>query len=111
MLHREIVGWEDANTHAGRFTRGVGTLAAVTLALRRPLAARSARPVARRRLVRVARGRRRGLSLTFDDARESQLDAGVPLFAEYKTRVTFYLTANDLSRSRRRVEAGGGCGP
>ena len=41
-------------------------------------------------------GARAAVSLSFDDARESQLDVGVPLFAEHATRVTFYLTANSL---------------
>jgi len=41
-------------------------------------------------------GRRTAVSLTFDDARASQLDVGVPLFAEFGTRVTFYLTANNI---------------
>jgi peptidoglycan-N-acetylglucosamine deacetylase len=41
-------------------------------------------------------GARAALSLTFDDARESQLDVGVPLFAEHETRVTFYLTADNI---------------
>lgn len=42
------------------------------------------------------RGYRAAISLSFDDARESQLDQGVPLFAETGTKVTFYLTASNL---------------
>jgi peptidoglycan/xylan/chitin deacetylase (PgdA/CDA1 family) len=48
--------------------------------------------------------------LSFDDARESQLDVGVPLFAATGTRVTFYLTAtNATSRApewRKAAAAG-----
>jgi peptidoglycan-N-acetylglucosamine deacetylase len=47
-------------------------------------------------------GARAALSLTFDDARESQLDVGVPLLAEHGIHVTFYLTANDM---RGRADA------
>ena len=41
-------------------------------------------------------GARAAVSLSFDDGRESQLDQGLPLFAETRTKVTFYLTANNL---------------
>jgi peptidoglycan/xylan/chitin deacetylase (PgdA/CDA1 family) len=41
-------------------------------------------------------GHRAAVSLSFDDARESQLDVGVPVFAETRTKVTFYLTASNL---------------
>jgi peptidoglycan/xylan/chitin deacetylase (PgdA/CDA1 family) len=41
-------------------------------------------------------GARAAVSLSFDDARESQLDRGLPVFAEMRTKVTFYLTANNL---------------
>jgi len=39
-------------------------------------------------------GARAAVSLSFDDARPSQLDVGMPVFAERSTHVTFYLTAN-----------------
>jgi peptidoglycan-N-acetylglucosamine deacetylase len=42
------------------------------------------------------RGMRAAVSLSFDDARGSQLDVGIPLFAERATHVTFYLTANSV---------------
>jgi peptidoglycan-N-acetylglucosamine deacetylase len=42
------------------------------------------------------RGMRAAVSLSFDDARGSQLDVGVPLFASRATHVTFYLTANNI---------------
>ena len=41
-------------------------------------------------------GKRAAVSLSFDDARESQLDQGLAVFAETGTKVTFYLTANNL---------------
>jgi peptidoglycan/xylan/chitin deacetylase (PgdA/CDA1 family) len=41
-------------------------------------------------------GVRAAVSLSFDDARESQLKTGVPLFERYNTAVTFYLTAQDI---------------
>jgi peptidoglycan-N-acetylglucosamine deacetylase len=41
-------------------------------------------------------GYRAAVSLSFDDARESQLDVGAPVLAETRTKVTFYLTAGDL---------------
>src|ERR671910_1560502 len=42
------------------------------------------------------RGLRAAVSLSFDDARGSQLDVGIPLFARRATHVTFYLTANNI---------------
>ena len=44
------------------------------------------------------RGMRAAVSLSFDDARGSQLDVGIPLFAKRATHVTFYLTANNIGR-------------
>jgi peptidoglycan/xylan/chitin deacetylase (PgdA/CDA1 family) len=41
-------------------------------------------------------GYRAAVSLSFDDARESQLDVGAPVLAETRTKVTFYLTAGNL---------------
>jgi len=41
-------------------------------------------------------GKLAAVSLSFDDARASQLDQGVRLFAETSTKVTFYLTVNNL---------------
>jgi peptidoglycan-N-acetylglucosamine deacetylase len=37
-------------------------------------------------------GKRAAISLSFDDARPSQLDNGLPLLARYEARVTFYLS-------------------
>jgi hypothetical protein len=36
-------------------------------------------------------GRRAALSLTFDDARESQVDVGIPLLSAQGVRATFYV--------------------
>ena len=43
-------------------------------------------------------GYRTAVSLSFDDARESQLDVGAPVLAETRTKVTFYLTAGNLGK-------------
>jgi peptidoglycan/xylan/chitin deacetylase (PgdA/CDA1 family) len=55
-------------------------------------------------------GKRGALSLSFDDARPSQLDAGMPLFAEYGARVTFYLEGRNVAAraSEWRRAAGAG---
>lgn len=53
---------------------------------------------------------RAAVSLSFDDARESQLTAGIPLFEQYRTAVTFYLTGGEIGDRgpawRRAAEAG-----
>ncbi|HRY46818.1 MAG TPA: polysaccharide deacetylase family protein [Candidatus Paceibacterota bacterium] len=41
-------------------------------------------------------GKRAALSLTFDDARPSQIDAGLPLFERQRARVTFYVSPRNL---------------
>jgi len=41
-------------------------------------------------------GKRAAVSLSFDDARASQLEVGVPLFKELGVAVTFYLTASSI---------------
>jgi peptidoglycan-N-acetylglucosamine deacetylase len=41
-------------------------------------------------------GVRAALSLSFDDARPSQLDAGLPVFARHQVRVTFYLSPGNI---------------
>lgn len=46
-------------------------------------------------------GKRAALSLSFDDARPSQVDNGVPLFDRHGVKVTFYLTP---SRINERLE-------
>jgi len=41
-------------------------------------------------------GRHAAVCLTFDDARPSQVDVGVPLFNEYGVRATFYVTPSSV---------------
>ena len=47
-------------------------------------------------------GRRAALSLTFDDARPSQIDAGLPILDRHRVRATFYVSFTNLER---RLEA------
>ena len=55
-------------------------------------------------------GVRAAVSLSFDDARESQLTVGVPVFERYRTAVTFYLTGREIGDRgpewRRAAETG-----
>jgi peptidoglycan/xylan/chitin deacetylase (PgdA/CDA1 family) len=57
----------------------------------------SSRPAARDSRFSWPDGKKAAISLTFDDARPSQLTAGVALFAQYNTPVTFYLTASNIA--------------
>jgi beta-glucosidase len=41
-------------------------------------------------------GKKMGLSLTFDDARLSQIDNGIPLLDKYGVKATFYLSPDNL---------------
>ena len=43
-------------------------------------------------------GKRVAVSLSFDDARASQVDAGVPLFDKYGAKVTFYVNPRSLDK-------------
>jgi len=43
-------------------------------------------------------GKRAAVSLTFDDARPSQIDNGVPLFARHGVNVTFYLSPKSIKK-------------
>jgi hypothetical protein len=55
-------------------------------------------------------GVRAAVSLSFDDARSSQIEAGLPLFERYGTPVTFYLTGRDIGDNAaawRRAAASG----
>ena len=47
-------------------------------------------------------GKRAAISLTFDDARFSQIDNGLPILDEYGTKATFYVSINNLEK---RVDA------
>ncbi len=53
------------------------------------------------RAFRWPEGKRAAISLSFDDARPSQIDAGLPLFARHGARVTFYVSP---SRMKERPE-------
>jgi len=41
-------------------------------------------------------GKKMGLSLTFDDARYSQVEKGIPLLDQYGVKATFYVTLNQV---------------
>ena len=43
-------------------------------------------------------GKRAAVSLSFDDARPSQVDAGVPLLDKYGVKATFYVTPGNLEK-------------
>ena len=43
-------------------------------------------------------GKRVAVSLSFDDARASQVDAGVPLLDKYRVKATFYVTPRNLEK-------------
>jgi peptidoglycan-N-acetylglucosamine deacetylase len=43
-------------------------------------------------------GKRVALSLSFDDARASQIDAGVPILNKYKAKATFYVNPGRMER-------------
>ena len=47
-------------------------------------------------------GKRVAVSLSFDDARTSQVDVGVPLFDRYGARVTFYVNPGNM---KKRLDA------
>ena len=41
-------------------------------------------------------GKKMALSLSFDDARQSQIDNGIPLFDKYGVKATFYVSPNSM---------------
>lgn len=43
-------------------------------------------------------GKRAAISLTFDDARLSQIDVGLPIFEKMKVRATFYVSPNNIKQ-------------
>lgn len=77
-------------------SRAVLTLALVAIPAASSVGCSPQTPTSAQTSFAWPQGARAALSLSFDDARESQLDVGVPLLAEHEARVTFYLTANDL---------------
>ena len=46
-------------------------------------------------------GKKMALSLTFDDARLSQIDKGIPLINKYGVKATFYLSPDNM---KQRIE-------
>ncbi len=50
-------------------------------------------------------GRQAALSWSFDDARDSQLDAGIPLFNELGVPATFYVSPEPMAKRRREWKA------
>ena len=77
-------------------SRAVLTLALVAIPVATSVSCSLQTPTSAQTSFAWPQGARAALSLSFDDARESQLDVGVPLLAEHEARVTFYLTANDV---------------
>jgi peptidoglycan-N-acetylglucosamine deacetylase len=55
-------------------------------------------------------GKQMALSLTFDDARLSQVDTGIPLLDKYSVRATFYLSPDNMNQRlpgwRKAIEEG-----
>jgi hypothetical protein len=55
-------------------------------------------------------GKKAALSLTFDDARPSQIDTGMPVLNKYRVKGTFYVSPDNLEKNlegwRRAVKAG-----
>jgi peptidoglycan/xylan/chitin deacetylase (PgdA/CDA1 family) len=70
---------------------------AAALLLSAGLAAQTAAPA-----VAWPEGKRVAVSFSFDDARASQVDAGVPLFDKYGARVTFYVNPRNMDK---RIDA------
>jgi peptidoglycan/xylan/chitin deacetylase (PgdA/CDA1 family) len=61
-------------------------------------AALRAQPQPAQRPFRWPEGKRVAVSLTFDDARPSQVDVGLPLFDKYGVKVTFYVNPAAVER-------------
>jgi hypothetical protein len=55
-------------------------------------------------------GKKAALSLTFDDARPSQIDTGMPILDKYRVKATFYISPDNLEKSlagwKRAVKKG-----
>jgi peptidoglycan/xylan/chitin deacetylase (PgdA/CDA1 family) len=62
-------------------------------ALALPIAAQERRPF------RWPAGKRAAISLTFDDARVSQIDAGIPLLERCGVKATFYVSPSAMPRT------------
>ena len=50
-------------------------------------------------------GKRAAISLTFDDARHTQITNGIPLFDEYGVKATFYVSLNRLEQDAEAWKA------
>lgn len=55
-------------------------------------------PLANREDFHWPEGKRAAISLTFDDARVSQVDTGMPILDEYGVKATFYVSINSLEK-------------
>jgi peptidoglycan/xylan/chitin deacetylase (PgdA/CDA1 family) len=53
-------------------------------------------PVVTKRSFQWPEGKKMALSLTFDDARLSQIDKGIPLLDQYNIKATFYLSPENM---------------
>ena len=82
----------------------------VAIAIAAPLLAQHANPGPASGRSPWPAGKRAAVSLSFDDARPSQLSEGLPVFAESNTKVTFFLTTGNIGTHaadwRRAAEAG-----
>ena len=56
------------------------------------------RKVGKRTDFKWPEGKKMGLSLTFDDARLSQVDKGIPLLDKYGIKATFYLSPDNMKQ-------------
>jgi peptidoglycan/xylan/chitin deacetylase (PgdA/CDA1 family) len=68
----------------------------LAIAIAAPLLAQRATPGTASSRSPWPAGKRAAVSLSFDDARASQLSEGLPVFAESNTKVTFFLTAGNI---------------
>lgn len=76
------------NTHRPMISRRSFFAAALAL----PIAAQQRRPF------RWPAGKRAAISLTFDDARVSQIDTGIPLLERCGVKATFYLSPSNMAK-------------
>jgi len=76
----------------------VPALVLVLLAGAKAVAAQAAAPAERPTPFHWPDGKRAALSLTFDDARESQVDVGAPLLNAQGVRVTFYVQPDGVRK-------------
>lgn len=101
QLVRSRLGQCSAGSGSSRYSDGVTTnelakylMAALAAMLAAPVLFAADTSPAR---VRWPEGKRVALSLSFDDARSSQVDTGVPLFDRYGAKVTFYVNPKNMA--------------